>query len=243
MQGYKVMSMRLRRVGFLTLLWTALAACVTVNIYFPAAAADRAADHIISEVWGEAGAPRGPAPDTVPTAEPGAAPAGDGESGGDAAPEAEGEADFGVGLDVGDRLGTLSASVLEAVLSALVPPAAAAEPELNISTPAIRRLEASMKRRYGSMEPYFQNGAIGLTNNGSVAVRDLKVVGLRERGRVKLLVDEENADRKSLYREIAKANHQPGWEGKIREVFARRWINRAPGGWYYQDASGRWKQK
>ena len=29
----------------------ALSACVTINIYFPAAAAERAADRIIDEVW------------------------------------------------------------------------------------------------------------------------------------------------------------------------------------------------
>ena len=29
----------------------ALAGCVTINIYFPAAAAERAADRIIDEVW------------------------------------------------------------------------------------------------------------------------------------------------------------------------------------------------
>lgn len=29
----------------------ALAGCVTINIYFPAAAAERAADRIIEEVW------------------------------------------------------------------------------------------------------------------------------------------------------------------------------------------------
>ncbi|MFZ5654839.1 MAG: hypothetical protein ACOY42_10670 [Pseudomonadota bacterium] len=28
-----------------------LAACVTINIYFPAAAAERAADRVIEEVW------------------------------------------------------------------------------------------------------------------------------------------------------------------------------------------------
>ncbi len=30
---------------------SALAGCVTINIYFPAAAAERAADRIIDEVW------------------------------------------------------------------------------------------------------------------------------------------------------------------------------------------------
>lgn len=38
------------------LTWTllpsiALAGCVTINIYFPAAAAEKAADRIIEEVW------------------------------------------------------------------------------------------------------------------------------------------------------------------------------------------------
>ena len=37
----------------------ALAGCVTINVYFPAAAAEKAADRIIDEVWQlkEGGAP------------------------------------------------------------------------------------------------------------------------------------------------------------------------------------------
>ena len=53
-------------LGFASL----LAACVTINIYFPAAAADKAADKIIDDVWqlknGEKpkeGAPTEPAPE------------------------------------------------------------------------------------------------------------------------------------------------------------------------------------
>ena len=40
-------------LSIITALLTALAlgACVTINIYFPAAAAERAADRIIDEVW------------------------------------------------------------------------------------------------------------------------------------------------------------------------------------------------
>lgn len=41
-----------------------LAACVTINVYFPAAAAEKAADKIIDEVWqtpkDPAGAPAAP---------------------------------------------------------------------------------------------------------------------------------------------------------------------------------------
>ena len=35
----------------LPMVGVALAACVTINIYFPAAAAEKAADKIIDEVW------------------------------------------------------------------------------------------------------------------------------------------------------------------------------------------------
>jgi hypothetical protein len=39
-----------KNIGLL-ILATSLAACVTINIYFPAAAAEKAADKIIDEVW------------------------------------------------------------------------------------------------------------------------------------------------------------------------------------------------
>jgi hypothetical protein len=43
----------MRIQGFMIALLAALAlsACVTINIYFPAAAAEKAADKIIDEVW------------------------------------------------------------------------------------------------------------------------------------------------------------------------------------------------
>ena len=59
-----------------------LAACVTINIYFPAAAADKAADKIIEEVWqlkdGEkakdATQPTAPAQEPAPMQEPAPVP-------------------------------------------------------------------------------------------------------------------------------------------------------------------------
>ncbi len=54
-----------------------LAACVTINIYFPAAAAEKAADKIIDEVWQlqkdqakPAGAAPAPASTSTPTKQP-----------------------------------------------------------------------------------------------------------------------------------------------------------------------------
>ena len=40
-------------------------ACVTINIYFPAAAAEKAADRIIEEVWGAQPEESAPPPDPV----------------------------------------------------------------------------------------------------------------------------------------------------------------------------------
>ena len=39
----------------------ALSACVTINIYFPAAAVEKAADKIIDEVWKQSNKPAAPA--------------------------------------------------------------------------------------------------------------------------------------------------------------------------------------
>ena len=64
-----------------------LSACVTINIYFPAAAAEKAADKIIDEVWqlkqgadgaGKSGADKpGAKPSAKPAATPKAKPATD----------------------------------------------------------------------------------------------------------------------------------------------------------------------
>lgn len=50
-----------------------LAGCVTINIYFPAAAAEKAADRIIDEVWQlKRGDSAAPAPAPATGAKPGA---------------------------------------------------------------------------------------------------------------------------------------------------------------------------
>ncbi|MGB8327256.1 MAG: YdbL family protein, partial [Steroidobacteraceae bacterium] len=130
-------------------------------------------------------------------------------------------------------------------LELLVPAAHADEPaNLDIETPEIRAITASMHQRFAQLESYFQSGVVGLTADGRVEVRDTGSVALAERALVKRLVAEDNKDRDTLYAEIAKANGHPDWAADIRTTFARRWVERgAKPGWYYQDASGAWKQK
>lgn len=53
----------------------ALPACVTINIYFPAAAAEKAADKIIDEVWQLKQAQDGAEKETVKDAPPAEKPA------------------------------------------------------------------------------------------------------------------------------------------------------------------------
>ncbi|MEO8064213.1 MAG: DUF1318 domain-containing protein [Pseudomonadota bacterium] len=187
-----------------------IAACVTINVYFPAAAADKAADQIIEKVTGAGNTP--PQSYFVPA-------------------EAD-EPNFLVAA-----LGT--------ALETIVPAARAQGAEaLSVSSPAITRITASMTQRFGELRKFFESGAIGLTKDGNIDVRDLNAVGLADRATAKRLVSEDNADRAQLYAEIAKANSHPEWESDIRKSFAKRWVaTGAQTGWYYQDEGGAWKQK
>lgn len=54
------------RLALAAALALSASACVTINIYFPAAAAEKAADRIIDEVWQlREGAGEAPAPETT----------------------------------------------------------------------------------------------------------------------------------------------------------------------------------
>ena len=130
------------------------------------------------------------------------------------------------------------------VAVALLPQVAAGQANLEINTPAITGTRNTMAARYSQLEPLFASGAVGLTRDGMVAVRDANAVPLNQRAAVNALIAQENQDRAALYREIARANGHPEWEADIRKIFARRWVERgAQSGWYYQDASGAWRQK
>jgi len=195
-----------------------IAACVTINVYFPAAAADKAADQFINDVTkGTSGGGSNPPPQSY----------------------------LGQPAQRDMLVATLADSVGN-VLNALVPAANAqdADAALNVSSPAVTRIKQSMAARFGELEKFFASGAVGLTKDGLIEVRDLNAVALPDRATVKRLVAEDNADRAQLYTEIAKASNHPEWEGDIKKSFARRWVaTGAKPGWYYQDDSGAWKQK
>jgi uncharacterized protein YdbL (DUF1318 family) len=121
--------------------------------------------------------------------------------------------------------------------------AAAAQANLEINTPAIAASQRSMQERHAQLQPLYASGAVGLTRDGNVALRDANAVPLAQRAQANALVAAENQDRAALYREIARANAHPEWETDIRTTFAQRWIDKAQPGWYYQNASGAWIRK
>ena len=178
-----------------------LTACVTINVYFPAAEAQEAAREFVEKVIGE----EAPAP----------APA---ESGG------------------------LAANFDWTTL--LISSAYAQSADINLKTPAIQAIQDRMAQRFqGQLAPAFDSGALGFGRDGLLVVRDAAAVPLKDRAALQQAVADDNRDRGAVYREIAVANGHPEWEGQIREIFAKQWIESARAGWWYQDAGGAWKQK
>jgi uncharacterized protein YdbL (DUF1318 family) len=186
-----------------------LVSCVTINIYFPAAAAEKAADRIIEDVWGTEG--NVPAP-----------------------------ADVKKDDTVGERHDGVNPPLAMTILNWIVSPALA-EPNINISSSAINSLRASMRSRHTHLKAYYDSGAVGLTENGLISIRDAKAISLKDRNTVSSLVADENKDRNALYKEIASENGHPEWRSDIQSTFAERWIQNAPSGWWYQ-SGGSWKQ-
>jgi uncharacterized protein YdbL (DUF1318 family) len=118
----------------------------------------------------------------------------------------------------------------------------AAAPDLEINTPAISAIKNSMQARHTQLLPHYNSGAVGLTADGFIAVKDATAVPLKDRGGINSLVSAENADRAKLYKEIAAGNGHPEWEGDVNLTFAGRWIDKAQAGWWYQSGGG-WVKK
>ena len=114
--------------------------------------------------------------------------------------------------------------------------------DFNATSSQIEQIKARMAGRFGELRPFLDKGAIGLTADGLIAVRDAGAAEMRDRARMNQLVSAENKDRKALYQAIAEANNQPSWAAQIQKTFAERWITQANKGWWYQ-SGGAWKKK
>lgn len=192
-----------------------LTACVTINVYFPAAEAKAAAKQFVEKVIGDA------AQQAVPAKDPG-------NDGG-------GMASRSLHFTM-PRLDPLA-------LIGISPAYAQGRPDISIKTPAIQAIQARMESRFTStLRAGFDSGALGFGSDGLIVVRDAGQLGLKDRVAINQAVADDNRDRKAVYREVAVANGHPEWESQIRDVFAKQWVDSARQGWWYQSGGG-WKQK
>ena len=139
-------------------------ACVTVNVYFPAAEVQDAADRIVEEVHGK----QPSSAESVPSS---------------------------------------GQSMLRRTMRGLAffERQAYAETDINVTTPNIRALKDSMKKRFESLKPLYEDGIIGETNDGLLSTRPaLEDLDLKGKADAKKLVKAENSDRERLYLEIAQ---------------------------------------
>jgi len=181
-----------------------LTACVTINVYFPAAEAKEAAKEFVEKVIGD-------------QAQQAPAPGGDGGMAMRRGPAADGG-----GFDPWILLGIGQARAQSAPDITIKTPAIQAIQS---------RMEA---RFDGALRAGFDAGALGFSSDGLVVVRDASKLDLKDRVAINQAVADDNRDRKAVYREVAVANGHPEWESQIRDVFARQWIASARSGWWYQ---------
>ncbi|WP_428610280.1 YdbL family protein [Sedimenticola sp.] len=202
--------MKVLRIGGVLAILVLLTACVTINIYFPAAQAEEAAGRIVDDILGKEKAPQQPNKSDNKSS---------------------------------SLQHSLFRSIAADTVDFFIPAAEAAQPDFNASSPAIRKLQASMKSRNSALTPYYNSGAIGFTRDAMIAVHDAAAIPLKSRNKAQGLISSENRDRSALYRAIADANGHPEWEAEIRATFARTWVEKAARGWWYQNAKGGWVQK
>ncbi|HZW35657.1 MAG TPA: YdbL family protein [Candidatus Deferrimicrobiaceae bacterium] len=186
-----------------------IAACVTVNIYFPAAKVEKTAEKIVDEVYQEKKEP---------------APA-------DQKEKPQSRNDGGV-FDVVIRLARLG------------PAPAYAEEATTVSNAAIRALKDQIARRHQELLPFYQQGNAGITKDGFLEVRGTEGLALPQVAALKRLVEADNAARRQLYEEVAKAlNLKPEQVPQVRQIFAKQWRDKAQSGWWIQGDNGQWVRK
>jgi len=118
------------------------------------------------------------------------------------------------------------------------------EMDLKVSTPTIRRIKASLAKRFPLLLPHYRAGRIGEDNRGLLALRSTEGLSLKERAQLTKLVKAENEDRMALYREFLRANRlDPNRLADLQRQFARSWQKKAEPGWYIQTEKGRWIRK
>ncbi|NOQ64042.1 MAG: DUF1318 domain-containing protein [Methyloprofundus sp.] len=201
----------MKKVPLLSMLF--LTACVTINIYFPAAAAEEVADEIIQDI--QSVVPEENFPDELKKSQ----------------------------LKPKSEFSQWQVSFYQFIDKAIASVVSSAHAEANLSADSadIRRIKASMRSRFSQLKSYYDKGTIGIKSDGLLTTKGK--VSLKDRNKVNKLIKSENSDRNKLYKAVAAANGHPEWAGQIKSTFASSWVSNAQSGWWYQSSNGKWKKK
>ena len=124
------------------------------------------------------------------------------------------------------------------------PAPAFAEEATTVSNAAIRGLKEQIGQRHQELLPFYPQGQVGITRDGFLEIRDTSGLGLPQVAALKKLVGADNAARRQLYEEVAKAlNLKPEQVPQIRQIFAKQWRDKAQAGWAVQGNDGQWGRK
>ncbi len=191
-----------------------IASCVTINVYFPAAAAQEAAQEIVDEVLKNK----------------------------ETQQQIKNSLDPKTSMRPSKENSAKPYSLAINLMDFVFPVAHAAGANLSINTPKINALRNQLKQTHNRLVPYFNKGNIGYADNGLIKIQHNNGLNIKQKSTMKKLLNTANNTLSNLYSEIAKENGHPEWKGDIQRTFARTWIKQIQGGWmYYQN--GQWKKK
>lgn len=124
------------------------------------------------------------------------------------------------------------------------PAQAFAEEATTVSNAAIRGLKDQIGQRHQELLPYYRKGQVGIDKDGFLEVRETGGLGLPQVASLKRLVNADNAARRQLYEEVAKAlNLKPDQVSQVRQIFSKQWRDKAEAGWAVQADNGQWGRK
>jgi uncharacterized protein YdbL (DUF1318 family) len=124
------------------------------------------------------------------------------------------------------------------------PAQAIAEEATTVSNAAIRSLKEQIGQRHQELLPYYRQGQVGIDKDGFLEVRGTSGLGLPQVASLKRLVNADNAARRQLYEEVAKAlNLKPNQVPQVRQIFSKQWRDKAEAGWAVQADNGQWGRK
>ena len=218
-----------------------LSGCITVNVYFPAAAIEEAAEQIVDEVRPDIVDGSTAGQDSTDNDDAQRAQ----ESGSDESDEAA-AAESNANKRPSASPWFFARTLRIAATAALLVQAQSGSNRIRIdaSSPKIKKIKSVLKKRYAKLLPLYKAGRVGEAHDGHLVVRDIKGVKLKEKRSILALVAAERKDRLSLYSAIADENKID--KKKVKDIgvlFAPSWQKKCKTGWWIEPKKGKWEKK